>query len=431
MELPMTSPAPYPPITMGLFNQRQKLLQRIQLALVLFVVAPMLASCTGGESTANDSAHDAQETTETPQTEVTQTADLPVVDRVEPVTVVDGLEHPWGMTWLPDGDLLITERPGRLRRVRDGNLDPTPIAGVPDLFAQGQGGLLDIALHPDFEDNRWVYFAYSDGTPQANRTQVARARLQGATLTDWTVIFTTNLDKPEGQHFGSRLLWLPDDTLLVAIGDGGNPPLQVAGDLARNQAQNPQNHLGSVVRLNDDGSVPDDNPWVNSAEADPRTWSYGHRNIQGLALDPETGDIWATEHGARGGDELNLMKPGENYGWPLVTFSEEYTGGPITTETSRPGMVDPRTHWTPAIAPSGLAIYRGDRYPQWQGHLFAGGLVSQDIRRIEVDSNQNVIDETPISIGQRVRDVRQGPDGFLYVLTDASNGRLIRLEPAS
>jgi aldose sugar dehydrogenase len=356
----------------------------------------------------------------------------PVVEAVEPVTVVDGLEHPWGMAWLPDGDLLITERPGRLRRVTsDGDLGPDPIAGVPDLFAAGQGGLLDVALHPDFTTHNWIYFAYSDGTQQANRTQVARARLEGNALSDWEVIFAVNQDKSGGQHFGSRLLWLPDGTLLVAIGDGGNPPLRVAGDLARNQAQNPKNHLGSIVRLNADGSVPADNPFVGSGEADPLIWSLGHRNIQGLALDPDTHQIWSTEHGARGGDELNLLQPGANYGWPLVTFSQEYSGGPITSETSQPGMVAPRTYWTPAIAPSGLVVYRGDRYLQWQGQIFVGGLVSQDIRRIEVDNQGAVVNETSIPIGQRVRDVRQGPDGLIYVLTDDANGRLLRLDPAS
>lgn len=404
-----------------------------QLTPVLASLAVFAAGCTVGDPAVNGSSANGApgpETTE-PTPETAQAPEPATVDRVEPVTVVDGLEHPWAMAWLPDGDLLITERPGRLRRVSNGSLDPTPIAGVPDLLAVGQGGLLDIALHPDFETNQWLYFAYSDGSPQANRTQVARARLEGDTLTDWTVIFAANLDKPEGQHFGARLLWLPDDTLLVAIGDGGNPPLQAGGDLARNQAQNRQTHLGAVVRLDEEGSAPPDNPFLNSADADPLLWSYGHRNIQGLALDPDTGEIWSTEHGARGGDELNLLKAGENYGWPVVTFSEEYSGGPITDETSRPGMVDPRTYWTPAIAPSGLAIYRGDRYPQWQGHIFAGGLVSQDVRRIEVDGNNAVINETSIAIGQRVRDVRQGPDGYLYVLTDAANGRLIRLEPAS
>ncbi|HZG39054.1 MAG TPA: PQQ-dependent sugar dehydrogenase [Nodosilinea sp.] len=367
-----------------------------------------------------------------PAQEMAQEPASPIVESVEPVTVVDSLEHPWSMAWLPNGDLLITERPGRLRRVSpNGDLDPTPIAGVPPVFTRGQGGLLDIALHPDFETNSLVYLAYADGTPQANRTQVARARLEGNSLANLEVIFTANQDKPDGQHFGSRLLWLPDGTLLVAIGDGGNPPLEVGGDLARNQAQNRQTYLGSVVRINDDGSTPADNPFAGSTDADPLLWSYGHRNIQGLALDSETGQIWSTEHGARGGDELNLLAPGENFGWPVVTFSEEYSGGPITAETSRPDMVNPRTYWTPAIAPSGLAVYRGDRYPQWQGQIFAGGLVSQDVKRIEVDASGNVVSETPISIGQRVRDVRQGPDGFLYVLTDASNGRLIRLEPAS
>jgi glucose/arabinose dehydrogenase len=393
-------------------------------------IAVALVSCAAATPEVDDPAPTAESSPET-GSEMAQTPATPVVESVEPVTVVEGLENPWGMAWLPNGDLLVTERPGRLRRISNGELDPTPIAGVPNLLALGQGGLLDIALHPDFETNNLVYFAYSDGTPQANRTQVARARLEGDSLADWEVVFTVNQDKPDGQHFGSRLLWLPDDTLLVAIGDGGNPPTQVAGDLARNQAQDPQNHLGAIVRINDDGSVPDDNPLLDRAEADPLMWSYGHRNIQGLALDPDTNQIWSTEHGARGGDELNLLEPGENYGWPVVTFSEEYSGGPITSERSRPDMVDPITYWTPAIAPSGLAVYRGDIYPQWQGQLFAGGLVSQDVKRIEVDASGNLVNETPIAIGQRVRDVRQGPDGYLYVLTDATNGRLIRLEPAS
>lgn len=354
-----------------------------------------------------------------------------VVNNVEPVTVVAGLEHPWSMVWLPDGDMLITERPGRLRRVSNGTLDPTPIAGVPKVLAFRQGGLLDITLHPEFEDNGFIYLAYADGTQQANRTQVARARLEGNALTDWTVIFTNNRDKSDGQHFGSRLLWLPDGTLLVALGDGGNPPLQLDGELIRNQAQNRQALLGSVVRLTDEGEAPADNPFGNDPGANPLVWSYGHRNIQGLALDPDTGQVWSTEHGSRGGDELNRLEPGENYGWPVVTYSEEYSGGPVSTERSRPDMVDPVTYWTPSIAPSGLAVYRGDRYPQWQGQLFAGGLVSQDVRRIEVDANGTVVDQVSIPIGQRVRDVRQGPDGFLYVLTDDPNGRLVRLEPAS
>jgi glucose/arabinose dehydrogenase len=346
---------------------------------------------------------------------------------IQQTTIAENLEHPWGIAWLPNGDMLVTERPGRLRMIRNGQLDPTPIPGVPPVLAVGQGGLLDIALHPQFDQNRWVYFTYAHGAVDANQTRVARAQFDGTRLTNWTVLFEVNRTKTQGQHFGSRLAWLPDNTLLVSIGDGGNPPVQLEGDLIRNQAQNLKVHLGKIVRLNEDGSIPADNPFVNTANAEPSIWSYGHRNIQGLAFDPVTQRVWSTEHGSLGGDELNLIIPGENYGWPVVTFSREYSGGIISSEQSRPGMVDPRLVWTPATAPSGLAIYRGDRFPEWQGKLFAGGLVSQDVRQIEVDELGRVVNESSIPIGQRVRDVRQGPDGYLYVLTDAPNGRLIRL----
>jgi aldose sugar dehydrogenase len=345
-------------------------------------------------------------------------------------TIVQGLERPWSMVWLPDGAILITEKAGRLRIVRNGRLDPTPIAGVPTVLTTGQAGLLDITRHPQFTQNRWVYLTYAHGTMQANRTRVARAVFDGKTLRDWQVIFEVSPVKSGGQHFGSRLLWLPDGTLLVAIGDGGNPPLQLAGELIRKQAQNLRSHLGKIVRINADGSIPRDNPWVGQNNADPAIWSYGHRNIQGLAFDPTTQRVWVTEHGARGGDELNLGAAGQNYGWPVVTYSQEYAGGEITRERSRPGMVDPKVVWTPAIAPSGLAIYRGDRLPNWTGNLFAGGLVSQDVRRIELDAAGNVRSQQAIAIGQRVRDVRQGPDGLLYILTDEANGQLLRLEPA-
>lgn len=401
---------------------------RFTAILVPGLILLAMGSCASAPSPTNQTSSDtAQVESPAPENPPAEA----VVNNVEPVTVVDGLEHPWSMVWLPDGDMLITERPGRLRRVSNGVLDATPIAGIPEVLAFRQGGLLDITLHPEFEDNGFIYLAYADGTQQANRTQVARARLEGNTLTDWTVIFTNNRDKADGQHFGSRLQWLPDGTLLVAVGDGGNPPVQLDGELIRNQAQNRQSLLGSVVRLTDQGEAPADNPFVDEAASNPLIWSYGHRNIQGLALDPETGQVWSTEHGSRGGDELNRLDPGENYGWPVVTYSEEYSGGPVSTERSRPDMVDPLTYWTPSIAPSGLAVYRGDRYPQWQGQLFAGGLVSQDVRRIEVDANGTVVNQVSIPIGQRVRDVRQGPDGFLYVLTDDPNGRLVRLEPAS
>lgn len=349
--------------------------------------------------------------------------------QVQQVILEEGLEHPWGMAWLPDGTLMLTERPGRVRLMRRETLDPNPVPGLPDVFARGQGGLLDVSVHPQFAENQWVYFTYASGSSGANQTHVARARFDGTALSDWTVIFEVNRTKEGSQHFGSRISWLPDNTMLVSIGDGGNPPIQLEGELIRHQAQKLDSHLGKVVRLNDDGSVPADNPFVESAEAASAIWSYGHRNIQGLMVDSVTGQAWATEHGSRGGDELNRLDPGENYGWPVVTHSREYTGGEISSERSRPGMVDPLVVWTPSIAPSGLLVYQGDRFPQWQGDLFAGGLVSQDVRHIDLDDTGTVISETPISIGQRVRDVRQGPDGLIYIITDESNGRLIRLEP--
>jgi glucose/arabinose dehydrogenase len=353
------------------------------------------------------------------------------VSDIRKVTVVDGLEHPWGIAWLPDGTILITERSGQLRIVRDGVLDPTPISGVPAVLNFKQGGLLDISLHPRFEENRYIYLVYSQGTSEANRTQVIRGKLNGTTLQNVETIFQVSQTKSDGQHFGSRMVWLPDNTLLVSIGDGGNPPIELEGDLIRKQAQNLNSHLGKVIRINDDGSIPADNPFVNSNNADPAVWSYGHRNIQGMTLNPTNNQVWATEHGARGGDELNQVQAGENYGWPMVTHSREYFGPEISDETSRPGMVDPKVVWTPAIAPSGLAFYNGDRYPAWQGDLFAGGLVSQDVRYIDLDSSGNVLNQQSIDIGQRVRDVKVGPDGLLYILTDEDNGQLIRLEPAS
>jgi glucose/arabinose dehydrogenase len=327
--------------------------------------------------------------------------------------------------------MLVTERPGRLRIVRNGVLDPNPIAGVPTVLAISQGGLMEVSVHPRFAENRWIYLTYSHGTEAANRTRLARATLDGNTLRDLQVIFEVSQTKSGGQHFGSRILWLPDGTMLLAIGDGGNPPLRLEGDLIRKQAQNLRSHLGKIVRLREDGSIPPDNPFAKEADANPAVWSFGHRNIQGLAFDPTTKRVWATEHGSQGGDELNLVAAGENFGWPVVTYSREYSGGAISEEQSRPGLVDPKEVWTPAIAPSGLAFYSGDRVSAWQGDLFAGGLVSQDIRHIDLDQAGNVVNQQVIAIGQRVREVRQGPDGLLYVLTDEPNGRLLRLEPTA
>ncbi len=341
------------------------------------------------------------------------------------------LKHPWAMAWLPDQSLLITERAGQLKRLAKGKLDSIP--GVPQVFADGQGGLLDIAPHPRFSQNQLLYFTYAQGRFDANRTRVARARFDGKRLTNWQDLLSATPTKSGNQHFGSRLLWLPDGTLLISIGDGGNPPLTLNGELIRTQAQKRTSHLGKLLRIQDDGSVPTNNPWANQTGVARNVWSYGHRNIQGLAWDPIRQRVWATEHGARGGDELNAVASGQNYGWPIVSFSRDYRSGePIAPNTKASGLIDPRLVWTPAIAPSGLAVYRSDRpnnpFPQWQGDLLAGGLVSRDIKRLRINSAGQVEGVESIAIGARVRDVRQGPDGFIYVLTDQDNGQLLRLD---
>ena len=385
----------------------------------------VLAGCsvaensTSAQSTANSS----------PNSPLLSDNEVAVAEGFRTRTVLQGLERPWGMAWLPDGSILITERPGKLRIVRNGKLDLEPIPGVPEVFAVNQGGLMDISLHPDFEQNRLVYFTYSQGTNQANHTRVARATFDGTSLQNWSDIFEVTPTKSDGQHFGSRIVWLPDNTMLVAFGDGGNPPIQLNGEYIRNQAQNLGSHLGSVVRINDDGSIPQDNPFVNDSNAEPAIWSYGHRNIQGMTIEPTTNRVWSHEHGSRGGDELNLMEVGQNYGWPEVSYSDEYTGGRVAEISSRPDVPEPKVVWTPSIAPSGLAFYGSDRFSRWQGDLFVGGLVSHDVRCIDLDEEGNVLGEESIFIGQRVRDVRQSPDGGLYVLTDEQNGSLISIEP--
>lgn len=360
------------------------------------------------------------------------------VEEVELEIIAEGLDHPWGMAWLPNGDILITERAGKLRIVREGVLEEKAIAGVTEVaditaqqvFASRQGGLLDIALHLRFEENQWIYFTYAHGTQDANRTRVARAKFDGEALSDWEVIFEVAQAKKGGQHFGSRLTWLPDETLLISIGDGGNPPLKVDGDLSRKQSQNLGSHLGKVLRIHDDGSIPDDNPFIDNPEAEPEVWSYGHRNIQGMVFDSYRQKVWATEHGSRGGDELNLVKADNNYGWPDVSFSAEYsTGQPVAPVNTREDITNPTRVWTPSIAPSGLAVYTGDRYLGWHGNLFAGGLVSKDIRRMQIEKDGAMVIESRIIIGQRVRDIRQAPDEHLYVLTDEDSGQLLKLNP--
>jgi glucose/arabinose dehydrogenase len=345
--------------------------------------------------------------------------------------VAEGLSNPWGLAFLPDGTMLVTERPGRLRLVRDGRIEPAPVAGVPPVHAMGQGGLLDVAIHPDFARNRLVYLTYAHGNAQGNRTRLARARLDGNALADLQVIFEVDREKPTNAHFGSRILFLPDRTLLLTIGDGGNPPNMLDGRLIRENAQDRGNHLGKILRLNDDGTVPADNPFVGQAGIRPEIWSWGNRNNQGIAWDPLRNAVWANEHGSSAGDELNRIERGRNYGWPAVSWSAEYRGGAqIGSGRSAPGMTDPALVWMATTAPSGLAVYTGDRFPAWRGDLFSGGLRSQDVRRIRLDAAGRVVGEEAIRIGRRVRDVRQGPDGFLYLLTDDANGaQILRIEP--
>jgi len=345
------------------------------------------------------------------------------------VTVARGVEQPWALTWLPDGRALVTAKRGKLYVLDGARFVEIPIEGLPPVFSGGQGGLMDVALHPDAPADRRIYLTMSTGDVEQNRTLLVRGTLDGDRVRDVETLLAVDPPKSGAQHFGSRLLWLPDGTLLMSVGDGGNPPLRVGGMLAREQAQNPGSHLGSVLRLTEDGKPAADNPLAGRPGAKPEVWTYGHRNVQGLTRDPSSGRVYASEHGPKGGDEVNLLVAGSNYGWPEATFGRDYRTGEPIGERSRPGMVDPIVVWIPSPAPSGLAFYTGDRFPGWRGSLFSGGLASNDIRRIALDENGRVLGLERLRIGSRVRDVRQGPDGHLYALTDEDSGRLLRIEP--
>lgn len=338
--------------------------------------------------------------------------------------VAQGLEFPWSLAFLPDGRMLVTERPGRLRIVAaDGRLS-APVAGVPTVLAQGQGGLLDVAIDPAFADNGHVYLSYAEpGDDGTAGTAVARGRLVGNALDAMTVIFRQRHKVGGGAHFGSRLAFAPDGALFVTLGDRYSE---------KDRAQTLDNHFGKTIRIRPDGSVPADNPFVTTPGALPEIWSYGHRNLQGAAIHPETGALWTHEHGAMGGDEVNLDAPGRNYGWPVITWGINYNGMPIGEGTAKAGMEQPLTYWKPSIAPSGMAFYTGDRFPQWRGNLFVGSLKFGYLNRIELDGTRVVAQHRLLSeIGERIRCVRQGPDGLLYVTTDSPQGRILRLEPAA
>jgi glucose/arabinose dehydrogenase len=334
--------------------------------------------------------------------------------------VASGLEHPWSLAFLPDGAMLVTERPGRLRVIHDGALDPTPVSGVPEVAATGQGGLLDVALHPRFRDNRLVYLSYAGKGRGGAGTEVARGRLSEGRLEDLEILFAVQPKSRGGRHFGSRLVFGAQGRLYVTAGERGDP----------DRAQDPGDAAGSVIRLTEDGAVPPDNPFVGRADARPEIFSIGHRNPQGLTRHPETGRIWEVEHGPRGGDEVNVIEAGVNYGWPVITYGTSYAGFPIGEGSEKPGMAQPVTYWVPSISPSGMAFYTGAAFPAWRGNLFVGALSGELLLRLELDGERVVHEERLLEeLGERIRDVRQGPDGFLYLLTDASDGALLRLEP--
>lgn len=338
------------------------------------------------------------------------------------VTVASGLEAPWGLAFLPDGRMLVTERPGRLRYVTANGQLSAPIAGVPAVFARGQGGLLDVALDPAFADNRLVYLSFSEPVDGKARTAVARGRLQGERLEDVQVIFRQHPAIDARHHFGSRLVFDREGRLFVTMGDRGSQ---------RDSAQDLGTHIGTVVRIHTDGSVPAGNPFVGRDGAQPEIWSYGHRNIQGAFLHPATGELWTHEHGPRGGDEINIARPGLNYGWPVITYGREYHGPKIGEGTAKAGMEQPLHQWTPSIGPSGFALYTADLIPGWQGSLLVGALAAMQVARLEIGPDGKVKHEERIAIGERVRDVRQGPDGAVYLLTDMGPGsKILRLTRA-
>ena len=346
-----------------------------------------------------------------------------------PVTLAHGLAHPWGLAFLPGPDnelrMIVTERPGRLRVVNARGQVGPPVSGGPAVDAVGEGGLLDIALDPRFSENHRVYLSYVEPVAGGtNSTAVARARLdldglQGR-LSELQVIFRQRPKAASSVHFGSRLLFARDGRLFVSLGEGGQ----------RDDAQTLGNHHGKLVRIEPDGRVPADNPFVGRAAALPEIWSFGHRNVQGLAFHPQTGELWADEHGPQGGDELNVIEPGRNYGWPVITYGTEYgSGRKIGEGSAKAGMEQPIVHWTPAIAPSGMSFLTSVRYPGWKGDLFIGALRGQALWRLRIDGRRVIQQERLLQdFNQRIRDVRQGPDGWLYLLTDSDDGRIVRLE---
>lgn len=334
--------------------------------------------------------------------------------------VVEGLGGiPWGMAFLPDGSILVTERQGDLRIIRNGVLQPEPIKGVPAVFARGQGGLLDVVLHPNYAQNGWVYISYSEPGGDGGNTVIMRGKLRNDEFVDKQVLFRGTPYSNRGHHFGSRITFDRNGYMFFTIGDRGQ----------RSDAQLLTNAAGKSFRLHDDGRVPSDNPFVNNSSAIKAIWTYGNRNQQGIVTHPVTGEIWAHEHGPRGGDEINVLEPGKNFGWPEITFGINYDGTTISTDTARAGMEQPIHYWTPSIGPSGMVFNTGDRYPGWKGDLFSGSLSFQFLQRTVFDGNRVVKEERIAEAIGRVRDVRLAPDGYIYFAVD--QGIIYRILPAN
>ena len=346
----------------------------------------------------------------------------PIAGAVAVDTVAKGLANPWAFEFLPDGRILITERPGRLRIVDTSGHISRPIAGVPAVYASGQGGLLDVALDPSFASNRTIYLSFAQPGPnQTAGTAVVRAILRDTTLDSVRVIYRQEPQVRGGNHFGSRIVFRRDGTLWITQGERFS---------YRNQAQDLSSDLGKIVRINPDGSVPRDNPFVNRTGADPEIWSYGHRNVQAAAMDPATGQLWTVEHGARGGDELNHPEAGKNYGWPVISYGRNYEGTSIGEGAVKSGMEQPVYYWDPVIAPSGMLFYTGDKFPDWKGNIFVGGLASNALVRLVLNGGVVATEERYLhELHERIRDVRQGNDGYIYVITDSGNGLLLRIRP--
>lgn len=339
-------------------------------------------------------------------------------------TVTEGLENPWGLAFLPDGSMLVTERPGQMRIVTPGGEKGPALEGLPEIVARGQGGLLDVALDPNFGDNRWVYFSFSEPGDGGTGTAVARGQLGEGRLENVEVIFSQTPKVRSNGHFGSRLVFDESGKLFITLGDR-----QQDFDLA--YPQKLDNHIGKVVRINSDGSVPEDNPYVGRDGLD-EIWSWGHRNIQGATLHPQTGELWTNEHGPQGGDEVNIARATLNYGWPVITYGEQYGGGKIGTGTRKEGMEQPLYYWLPSIATAGMTFYTGEAFPGWRGSLFVASLRGQVLSRLDIDDKRVMHEERLLGkeVARRLRDVVQGPDGYLYLLTDEAKGAILRIKPA-